>query len=64
MTPSTPSRRLDFHVRGQLSTIRDLAMVAMCVALIAAFLAQIWSAPTPTDLSSRVDVGSLVERGT
>lgn len=64
MTPSTPSRRLDFHVRGQLSTIRDLAMVAMCVALIAAFLAQIWSAPTPTNLSSRVDVASLVERGT
>ncbi|HYG70063.1 MAG TPA: hypothetical protein VD838_20475 [Anaeromyxobacteraceae bacterium] len=62
MTPTT-SRGLNFHVRGQLSTIRDLAMVAMCIALVAAFLAQIWSAPTPTNLSSLVDVGSLVQRG-
>jgi hypothetical protein len=63
MTTTTTSRGLHFHVRGQLSIVRDLAMVAMCAALIAAFLAQIWSTPTPTDLSSRVDVASLVEHG-
>lgn len=64
MTPTTSRTGLNFHLRGQLSIVRDLAMVAMCVALIAAFLAQVWSAPTPTRLSRAADVASLVERGT
>jgi hypothetical protein len=63
MTPTTSSQGLKFHIRGQLSTLRDLVMVAMCVALIAAFLAQVWSAPAPTSLSSQLDVASLVDRG-
>jgi hypothetical protein len=63
MTPTTTTRGLNFHTRGQLSTVRDLVMVAMCLALIAAFLAQVWSAPAPTSLSSQLDVASLADRG-
>jgi len=30
-----------------LTTVRDIAMVAVCVALVAAFLADVWRATPP-----------------
>lgn len=46
---STPSP-FSFHVRSRLGIVWDLAMVGICVAMVFAFLAQVWSAPTPVAL--------------
>lgn len=39
-----------FHVRSRLGLVWDLAMVGLWVAMVLAFVAQVWSAPTPEAL--------------
>jgi len=45
-TESRPTLHLPVRA-GALTTVRDIAMVAVCVALVAAFLADIWRSTPP-----------------
>ncbi|WP_041453565.1 hypothetical protein [Anaeromyxobacter dehalogenans] len=45
-TTSSPAP-LTFHVRSPLGLLWDLAMVGVWIALLFAFVVQVWSAPTP-----------------
>ncbi|ACG74113.1 hypothetical protein AnaeK_2889 [Anaeromyxobacter sp. K] len=38
---------LTFHVRSRLGLLWDLAMVGVWIAMLFAFMVQVWSAPTP-----------------
>jgi hypothetical protein len=46
-TDTRPS--LAFPIRSRLAVLRDLAMVAVCVAIVASFLVDIWEARPPKD---------------
>jgi hypothetical protein len=46
MTESRTSLRLPVRASA-LTTVRDIAMVAVCVALVAAFLADVWRTTPP-----------------
>jgi hypothetical protein len=39
-----------FPTRSRLALVRDLAIITVCVALVAGFLAQLWSAPPPAQV--------------
>jgi len=41
-TPTSPS----FHVRGRRATLHAVALMALCAALGAGFISQIWSGPS------------------
>jgi hypothetical protein len=45
-TSEAPSFRAHSHV---LATLRALFLVALCAAITAAFLAQVWRAPQPRE---------------
>jgi hypothetical protein len=48
-----------FPTRSRLAAIRDLAVIALCLALMLGFLAQVLSAPpphTPRAVPSALDV--------
>lgn len=45
-TDSRPTLRLPIRA-SPLATVRDIAMVAVCVALVAAFLADVWRSTPP-----------------
>lgn len=51
-----------FRTRPRLTTIRDLAMVAVCVAIVASFLVDIWEARPPTDYRVNASIAD-VRRG-
>jgi hypothetical protein len=53
MTTLNASRDVpEFPTRSRLTLVRDVAMVGVCVALIAGFIAHAWTLPTPAQLRS------------
>ncbi len=43
----------EFHARSRLAVARDVVLVILCVALVLAFLAEVWSArPKPSGAST------------
>jgi hypothetical protein len=51
MTTLNASRNIpEFPTRSRLTLVRDVAMIGVCVALIAGFIAHAWTLPTPDQL--------------
>ena len=62
MTTLNPSRNVpEFPTRSRLTVVRDLAMVGVCVALIAGFIAHTWTLPTPEKLRSQASQAMISE---
>jgi hypothetical protein len=49
---SAPRAALNFPVRSRFTTVRDLAMIALCAVICGGFVWQAWSGPTPDSLRS------------
>ncbi|HEX9289243.1 MAG TPA: hypothetical protein VF904_06970 [Anaeromyxobacteraceae bacterium] len=39
-----------FTGRARLTTVRDVAFFALCLAIVVSFLAQVWNAPVPAQI--------------
>ncbi len=59
MTTTSQNAAPTFRVRSRLGTVRDLAIVAVCAAIVGGFLAQVWSAPPPEHLRSAAEPASI-----
>jgi hypothetical protein len=54
---------LSYPTRNKLAVVRDLTMVAVCVAIVASFLVDVWSARPPAEHRVQASV-SDARRGT
>ncbi len=52
--------QLYFPLRtSRLSTLRDLAMVAVCVAIVASFVVDLWRGPAPESFQAMARGGRV-----
>ncbi len=45
--PPAPAERPMFPTGSRFAVARDIGILAVCVAIVVGFLAQVWSAPVP-----------------
>jgi hypothetical protein len=56
----TDTRPLRFHTRSRLALARDLAMVLVCLTIVAAFVVDVWKARPTEDLRAAASVAQVI----